>query len=424
MKAPTATGGFDLFHWTRRHPFIAASLGLHALLALGLYAVGPYEVTQQQRKEDRARVGAALESARREQVQRHLQRLEQLGKELGADVPADAASTPLERGEALTRRIEQNERQARAREMARLLKITPEQALAQLKAEEARRARPLPQDPAQALAQLERRARDAAERQRAQQRRERDGHAVAGADVSRGGGGAGGGAPGGAGKGGAGQGREGGRGRTGTEAGHFIAGIGEPGRGYDAPDLLPVLDPRQLRYAEARRFGPGAAYANRVYLDRWYVTGPFMATSSRALNDVLTPEVAVDLDAVYAGKYGLVGWRALQSPTYPFIPEPRDGDALFYAYTEVHVDQDTEVWLDIGADDDSKLWLNDELVWVSGNGDKPWYHRPFYRLDDELSRYGLVEGRVKVTLKAGRNTLLFKLYNGIDLMFFSVVIAR
>jgi hypothetical protein len=34
-----------------------------------------------------------------------------------------------------------------------------------------------------------------------------------------------------------------------------------------------------------------------------------------------------------------------------------------------------------------------------------------------------VESRQRINLLAGSNTLLFKLYNGIDLVFFSVVLA-
>ena len=99
-------------------------------------------------------------------------------------------------------------------------------------------------------------------------------------------------------------------------------------------------------------------------------------------------------------------------------------DAVFYAWTKLRVDRDTTVWLDIGADDDSRLWLNDTLVWASGDQDKAWYHRPFHALGPAIAAYDLVEGRRRVTLHAGRNTLLFKLYNGIDLMFLSVVITE
>ena len=411
--------GFDLFDWARRHPFVVAALALHGLLLAGLYLAGPYTLTRQQRAQDMSRVGASLEAARREQVTRHLQRLEQLGKELGAEAPASPASSPLERAEALTRRIEQTEQHARAKELARLLKIKPEEALAKLRAEETKRARPLPRDPAQAMAQLERRARAAAEQRQARERRESEGMRVARSehDGSRQ-------DPSGTGHGGSDTGNGRGKGHGGGEATDSIGGVGETERQYEAMASPPPLDPARLRYAEARSFGPGAPFANRVYLDRWNVVGPFPARSSRSLDEVHPPELAVDLDAVYEGKHGIVGWQAQHSANYPFVPEPREADALYYAYTEVRVDRDTEVWLDIGADDDSKLWVNDELVWVSGNGDKAWYHRAFYRLDDELSHYALVEGRVRVTLKAGRNTLLLKLYNGVDLMFFSVVIAR
>jgi hypothetical protein len=63
------------------------------------------------------------------------------------------------------------------------------------------------------------------------------------------------------------------------------------------------------------------------------------------------------------------------------------------------------------------------LVWTSGNSNKPWYRQPFYQLKDDIGKLNLVEGSQRVKLRAGRNTLLLKLYNGIDLMFFSVVLS-
>jgi hypothetical protein len=142
------------------------------------------------------------------------------------------------------------------------------------------------------------------------------------------------------------------------------------------------------------------------------------------MNTVYPPELAVDLDAVYEGKGGeLVAWRYVSSPSYPVVPPQRSPDAVFYAYTELRVDRDMTIWVDLGVDDDAKMWINDELVWVSGNADKRWYRRPFYLLDEDLTRYGLVESRQRITLRAGSNTLLLKLYNGIDLMFISVVLA-
>jgi hypothetical protein len=106
------------------------------------------------------------------------------------------------------------------------------------------------------------------------------------------------------------------------------------------------------------------------------------------------------------------------------VPDPRHANAVYYAHTEVHSDREREVWLEIGADDDSKLWLNDELVWRSDpTHDKPWYRRPYHALHERLAQHNLVEARVLVRLRAGRNVLLLKLYNGVDLTFFSVVLA-
>jgi hypothetical protein len=97
---------------------------------------------------------------------------------------------------------------------------------------------------------------------------------------------------------------------------------------------------------------------------------------------------------------------------------------VYYAYTEVTVEQDTDLWVSIGADDDSKMWFNDRLVWISGmDEDKPWYRQPFYTMEKELATRNLSEGQRKLHFHKGRNTILFKLYNGMDLMFFSVVLS-
>ncbi len=441
-------------------PFLALSVLLHVGLLAGLYALGPYQMTAQRQVQDQARIEATLREAQRAQVRRQLERLEKLERELSRQAGSGESNSPslpqdpLARAQALTERIEAQERKQRARELARLLQIPEPEARARLQAEAAKRPPPpLPAQPADAVAQLERRARDAAQRMQDQARRQQEGSMLAqrnAADAQRGaqdsrrgpaGGKAGGGSgaqdPGKSssrGAGGAGGNPANGQatpGGGGQSAGsqispNSIGGVGEPERQYAGTAAAPPLtDPARMRFAEARTFGPGAVYANRVYLDRWYILGPFDARSSAVMNEPHPAEVLVDLDAVYRGKGGqLVSWQAQHSPTYPFVPEPVAPDALYYAYTEVRVDQDTEVWLDIGADDDTKLWLNDELVWTSGNETKLWYQRPWYTLNDEMSHYGLVEGRVPVRLKAGRNTLLLKLYNGIDLMFFSVVLAR
>jgi hypothetical protein len=194
-------------------------------------------------------------------------------------------------------------------------------------------------------------------------------------------------------------------------------------RRYDRFAKPPPLDTADLHLAsETRSFGPGGPFTNRVYLNRWNVIGPFHAEDPRAINTVYPPEVAVDLDGVYPGKRGLVRWAPQQSSSYPFLPEPLAMNAIYYAATELRVDRDMDVWLDIGADDDTKLWLNDELVWFSAM-DKPWYHQWYRNMHTERANYAMVEGRVRVSLRAGRNRLLLKLYNVQSATFFGVVLA-
>jgi len=446
-----------------RHPYFVAALALHVLVFGALWKIG---TTTLQRADDAraaARIEASRERAQRTQVQRSVERLRDMarrqGEAPGAPTSDEAASGAddagldparlLERARLLVERIERNEQAQRAQALARLLKIPPGQALAKIRAEDqAQRARqaPPPSDPASAAAQLEQRARQALERQAQRDAQARQGDRVTLAQ----GGGATGRAGGGQGQGsGSRQSGQGGQGQGGGVesggAGHGRGRGGSPGgsdtalaggalredprlsdpRNYARPGDLPVVSPASVRTGRGRTLGRGGELVDRLYLDQWYVLGPFDGHGPDRRIASYAPESGVDLDAVYRGKDGsLLQWTLADSPAYPFIPPDRAEDAVFYAWTEVRVDHDTAVWLDIGADDDSKLWVNDELVWVSGDEDKAWYHQPFYQLRTQIAADDLVEGRRRVVLHAGRNTLLFKLYNGVDLMFLSVVITR
>ena len=450
-----------------RHPYFMLAVVVHVLVLGALYRIGSVKIQRAVDARTGARIEASLEEARRLQVKRYVQHLEDMQRRLdaatgakasddGASAAADPASRALpdpkallQRAQMLADRIEHTDQVQRARELARLLKIPPEQALAKVKAEDAAaRAKqpPLPSDPASAAAQLEQRARAALDRQAAREARGEQGSPVklahdGGGNQGTGGSGAGqgnGSSQSGSGSHGSGNGAGGGSGRGSGDgdgsnssdsalAGGALrteAGFADP-RNYMRPADLPNVVIADVRAGRGRTLGRGGEFANRLYLDQWYVVGPFDAHGPASLQEAYPPEWGVDLDAVYRGKGGgLVQWVLADSPAYPFIPPDRAEDAVYYAWTEVRVDHDTTVWLDIGADDDSKLWLNDTLVWASGDQDKAWYHRPFHALGPAIAAYDLVEGRRRVTLHAGRNTLLFKLYNGIDLMFLSVVITR
>ena len=191
---------------------------------------------------------------------------------------------------------------------------------------------------------------------------------------------------------------------------------------YAAPPAVAVA---ALHTGAGRVFGPGGAHAERVYLDTWYVIGPFAGKGEDSMRAGYPPEDDVDLDAAYPGPEGrTLTWRFTSRGFYPFIPPDRRADGVYYAWTELRVDDDRDVWLSIAADHDSMMWLDERLVWVSAPGDKPWYHPPYYLRDELVGSLSLAEGQRRVHLSAGVHRLLFKLCSESDRPFFSVVLSN
>jgi len=205
-----------------------------------------------------------------------------------------------------------------------------------------------------------------------------------------------------------------------------LTGNAEDGRHdfvrYASP---PRVDAGALHTAAGRVFGRGGTFAERVYLDTWYVIGPFAGKGEESMQAAYPPEDDVDLDAAYPGPEGrTLAWRFTSRGFYPFIPPDVRDDSVYYAWTELRLDEACDVWLSIAADDDSMMWLDGRLVWVGAPGDKPWYHPPYYLRDELVGSLALSEGRRRVHLDAGVHRLLFKLYNKDDRAFFSVVLSR
>jgi hypothetical protein len=191
---------------------------------------------------------------------------------------------------------------------------------------------------------------------------------------------------------------------------------------------IPSLDPGTMIKGEGRQFGTGGQYANRVYLNTWYVIGPFDGANGRRLFDapVYPPEQRVLLDAVYRGKANrMLKWRYLSSPSYPFVPPDVDDAAVYYGYTEVMSEQAQTLTMWVGADDDIKLWLNDQIVWNKGNFAKQPYFDTVYNTAHNLyGEYNLTEGKKVIHLNKGRNKFFFKLSNGPNHAYVSVVLTK
>lgn len=408
----------DSLDWLDRHPFLLASLLLHVLMLALLWFIGPQPVGPEwvppRSARDRARIEASLQTARQMHLERRVQALEAARRALaGSPAPDGAARSPLpqalmQRAHAAVVAIRQADQRRRAEELSRLLKLPLHQALRQVQAEEAATEVAKAGSREEQLSRMERQVQAALAGEAARRQRGVHGTPVQMLGAL---------APGGSGA----------SGRHGGQSGLGGGKSGGPGYAFFEDRIYterrPLHLPPPQRTGTGHRLGAGGQFADRIYLDRWYIAGPFEALGRASLATAYPPEWGVDLDAAYAGKGGrTLGWRYTGDQTYPVEAQPHAENSIYYAYAELRVDQAQEVWLDLGVDDEGKLWLNDMPIWTSDSGDKPWYRQPYYTLSTQLLNLGLVETSVRVRLRAGRNTLLLKHYNASGIKFFSVVL--
>ena len=167
-----------------------------------------------------------------------------------------------------------------------------------------------------------------------------------------------------------------------------------------------------------------------VFVDSWYIIGPFDNTRRANIGRQFPPETIIDLNAVYPGKKGIpIRWEFYQAGRPNIMPPLTGYNALYnkdpelspkanshrnlqyiiyYAYTELWFEQPCDLWVAIGSDDFSKVWVEDKIIWISGKQLKAW------RAD---------EGYRKVHFKAGVNRILYRVENGNDRTEFSFVIC-
>ena len=451
-----------------RRPHLYVSVLVHAVALVALYQLGSrrVELDAVERQRQLVESGSRLtDNVRLEKRVRDMAQVKSLLDEAAGDGAPKAApprdkdgevqfaaapATPadlLKQARELSRAIERIERESQADELARLLHIPKDQALKQVpeKSPPEQAWDAAPKTLAEAAAKIERleaRARDALERRREQLARQRDGAAVKGAGAGKAAGG--GNAPSAAASA-SGLAEGGGNLRGGPEPtvlermsafvnpdlpdgatkAYLGGGLGEF---YDhGTGRLADVDTATMVKGAGRIIGPGGTYANRIYVNRWYLIGPFDGQHGEAMfsNPRHPPEQAVALDAVYRGKGGrMLAWEYVDMARYPLVPAVQAEDAVYYGYTELMVDKERDLTVWVGADDDAQLWLNDKLVWRGGNVNKRWFFGRIYDRENTYARdYNLSEGGRVVHLKKGRNKLFFKLSNGPTRLFFSMVLT-
>jgi hypothetical protein len=182
------------------------------------------------------------------------------------------------------------------------------------------------------------------------------------------------------------------------------------------------------RFGHARMLGSSGPFMSRLHIDAWYVLGPFAGHGPQAIDTPLPVELSLlrgpDLGQNHVGKNGKrLRWQWQSVARYPMVPLGAEEYAVYYGFTEIRSEEEQDVVLHLGADDDARVWLNGKQVWASGPAFKPWYSGHFSRLKESVARLNLTESTVKVRLTPGKNQLAFKLYNGFSATFISVVLT-
>jgi len=159
----------------------------------------------------------------------------------------------------------------------------------------------------------------------------------------------------------------------------------------------------------AGKFLPGKARASRrigglgtgiewIFIDSWYMLGPFPNPNRRNIDTSYPPESVIDLDAFYTGDQDAsLKWQFIQSPDPYVTPVTSLEYVIYYAYSELWCDQDMDLWVMVGSDDNSRIWINDRQIWKSGYQLKGWK---------------LNEGLRKVSFRRGINRILYRFENG------------
>ncbi|MDQ8207973.1 hypothetical protein QEH52_10660 [Coraliomargarita sp. SDUM461003] len=176
------------------------------------------------------------------------------------------------------------------------------------------------------------------------------------------------------------------------------------------------LDSRKT-FAQAlpgRRFDQESSRKGWIFVDTWYIIGPWDLPKGPEFEQSFPPETMVDLDASYEGKRHprtkeamQLRWRFVQSGSLRIKPPDELSSTVYFAYTEVFCESAMDVVVAVASDDRAKLWINDLVVFQ----------------DVGLSGWQLDEGFRRVLLKPGYNSFLLRLENGPAVANFSVLMC-
>lgn len=165
-----------------------------------------------------------------------------------------------------------------------------------------------------------------------------------------------------------------------------------------------------------RRFSQVSQRQGWMFIDTWYIIGPWENEGQLAYDVTHPPEIAIDLDAEYSDGKFLDGtrskrhplrWTFVQSDIMRITPPNEQARSTYYASTEVYFDEPARMLVAIASDDAARMWVNGKLIWE----------------DQGLSGWSLNEGFRVVDFHQGFNTFLVRIENSPVLCEFSVLLC-
>lgn len=183
---------------------------------------------------------------------------------------------------------------------------------------------------------------------------------------------------------------------------------------------MPDVGIKNAQKQMGRIIGSEGAFADRIFVNSWYIIGPFNDPHKK-----YPPEYEIDLDAEYLGKnQKFRKWQYVHDGFYPLVPPQDDKVGIFYGYTEVILEQDQDLWVWIGADDFVSLWLNETALWESNSFNWKFNALAYDNNKTEWNNWNLTEYKRRVHFKKGTNRFFFKLTNIQDNCFFSLILTK
>jgi len=171
----------------------------------------------------------------------------------------------------------------------------------------------------------------------------------------------------------------------------------DPAALKDGPRRVESISKASLATHKITASSNSATASGPVFLNSWYIIGPFENNRKIDFSRRLPPELNFDLDAAYRGKEGkLLRWKFYQSQRPDiYVPDIR-ANSTYYAYAELRSDVTTRAIVQAGADDALRIWWNGKHIYTS---------------EDTLKSKSWGECFQPVVIRKGTNRVLLRVEN-------------